>query len=417
MNIDLALEKIYSLKQFHVKLGLDNITNLLNQIGNPQNILKIFHVAGSNGKGSTCSFLASILQEYGFKIGLYTSPHFVNFNERIRINGTPISDEYIIEFLEKNKKYIDEKKPTFFEITTALAYEYFKYSKVDYAIIETGLGGRLDATNTIKPLASIITSISLEHSHILGNTLEKIAYEKSGIIKQNIPVFIGILSTEATQTIKKIAADKNCALFCLDETQVELTSNIEIGVAKKSYKINNVGLKGNHQQKNAALAVKALQNTLRLTDYKLIDKGLDNVVANTGIQGRYERFSKTPNIILDAAHNLEGVSSFIHEFKKEFDNYKNRILIFGAMKDKDIGKMLSMLIPFFTKIYVTSTNYERAATSSEIKQIANENNIMVEETYKPNDIICLHQKSGIESCLVILGSIYLLGDIKRKLNS
>jgi dihydrofolate synthase/folylpolyglutamate synthase len=190
MNIDLALEKIYSLKQFNVKLGLDNIKALLNHIGNPQNNLKAIHIAGSNGKGSTCSFISSILQENGFKVGLYTSPHFINFNERIRINGTEISDSEIIEFLENNKKYVDKYQPTFFEITTAMAFDYFNRKNVEYAVIETGLGGRLDATNVLIPLASVITPISLEHSHILGDSLEKIAYEKGGIIKSGIPVLI-----------------------------------------------------------------------------------------------------------------------------------------------------------------------------------------------------------------------------------
>ncbi|MCW8850070.1 MAG: Mur ligase family protein, partial [Melioribacteraceae bacterium] len=212
MNIDTALEKIYSLKQFSVKLGLDNITNLLNHLGNPQKELKTIHVAGSNGKGSTCSFLASILMEFGYKVGLYTSPHLVKFNERIRINSIEISDKDIIEFLDSNKSYIDKYAPTFFEITTALAFNYFAARNVDYAIIETGLGGRLDATNVLNPLASVITSISLEHSHILGDTLEKIAYEKGGIIKNRIPIFIGDLPFEAEKKIESIAKERSSEL-------------------------------------------------------------------------------------------------------------------------------------------------------------------------------------------------------------
>ena len=215
MNIDQALEKIYSLKQFHIKLGLDNIRNLLEHLDNPHQGLNCFHIAGSNGKGSTCSFLASILQEYGYKVGLYTSPHFVSFNERIRINGVAIDDNYIINFLEKNKSYIDNYKPTFFEITTALAFHYFQNEDIDYAVIETGLGGRLDATNVIDPIASVITSISYEHTHILGDSLEQIAAEKGGIIKKNRPVFIGDIPDEAQNVLSSIAQKNNSIVYSI----------------------------------------------------------------------------------------------------------------------------------------------------------------------------------------------------------
>ena len=288
MNIDLALEKIYSLKQFHVKLGLDNITHLLNHLDNPQNKFKSIHVAGSNGKGSTCSFLASIQQELGYKVGLYTSPHFVKFNERIRINGTEIDDDEIIYFLEKNKDYIDKYLPTFFEITTALAFDYFNKNNVDYAIIETGLGGRLDATNTIMPVASLITSISYEHSHILGDTLEKIAYEKAGILKKNIPTFLGVLTEVASKTIINIAKKNMSKCFQLSKILVELENGIDLKLKNKVFSFSKTALKGKHQLRNASLAIYVIDQLFEVNGYKIYQKGLDNVVHNSGIQGRYE---------------------------------------------------------------------------------------------------------------------------------
>lgn len=370
MNIDTALEKIYSLKQFHVKLGLDNIRHLLNYLGNPERNLKAIHVAGSNGKGSTCSFLASILQESGFKVGLYTSPHFVTFNERIRINGIQISDSRIINFLDKNKSYIDKHKPTFFEITTALAFEYFVDEKVDYAIIETGLGGRLDATNTITPIASLITSISLEHTHILGSKLKEIAYEKAGIIKKEIPVFVSDLPDEAMNKIQDICVERNSKLYKINNFVNFSSKKISLKINEENQIFEKVGLRGEHQLKNAALAILTLNKALNITDRKIIQKGLDNVIVNTGIQGRYERFGDKGNVIFDSAHNLEGLNIFLDEFKNEYHKYKRCSLIFGVMKDKKIEEMLKSANLYFSDIFVTSTNYERAASAEEIKFIA-----------------------------------------------
>lgn len=412
MDIDLALEKIYSLKQFHIKLGLDNIKHLLNYLGNPEQKLNAFHVAGSNGKGSTCSFLASIIQEAGFKVGLYTSPHFVKFNERIRINGKQISNSRIIEFLDSNKNYIDEQKPTFFEITTALAFQYFAEQKVDFAVIETGLGGRLDATNTIVPIASVITSISLEHTHILGDTIEKIAAEKAGIIKSRVPVFISDLPVEAVKKIQAICEIRNSKLFKLNN-YVSFSSkkiNIKFGTEKREFE--RIGLKGKHQLKNSALAILTLTKILKIVDPKIIQNGLDNVVTNTGIEGRYEKFGKRGNIIFDSAHNLEGVNIFLDEFKNEYYKYKKCSLIFGAMKDKKIAEMLAELKNYFTDIFITSTNYERAATAEEIKSIADNINIKSKVNKCPEKLLFEHMDKNCDECLVILGSIYLVGQIK-----
>jgi len=415
MDIDTALEKIYSLKQFHVKLGLDNITRLLEHIGHPHKNFKSIHVAGSNGKGSTCSFLASILKEYSFNVGLYTSPHFIRFNERIRINGTEIPDDTIITFLENNRDYINSAKPTFFEITTAIAFQYFKENNVDYAVIETGLGGRLDATNILKPIASVITSISLEHTHILGDTLKKIAYEKAGIIKTNTPVFLGNLNPEAEIKIREVAKEKKAVLYNASKHFELLENGLNLCIGDDQFAFSKTGLTGKHQLKNAALAILTLSTVLGLDNVKKIKRGLDNIVMNSGIQGRYERTGKNKNIILDAAHNIEGINIFLDVFMEEYHQFNKRVLIFGAMKDKAIAKMLRMLDPFFDEIYVTSTNYERAANAFQIYNIAKENDIKVEMHNNPEELIRRYNNENSADCLAVLGSIYLLGEIKKSI--
>ena len=217
MDVETSLKKLFSLHTFGIKLGLENTIKFLEHLGNPQKFLKAIHVAGSNGKGSTASFIASILQESGYKTGLYTSPHFVKFNERIVINGEQIDDEYIAGFVEEHEKYIDENELTFFEVTTAIAFKYFREMKTDYCVIETGLGGRLDATNVLNPLAVVITTISLEHTNILGNTIEQIASEKAAIIKDGVKVFTGILEKEAEGIIEQKCKEMNSQLFPLKD--------------------------------------------------------------------------------------------------------------------------------------------------------------------------------------------------------
>lgn len=415
MNIQTALNKIYSMHQFDIKLGLDRIKKLLELIGNPHKELKYIHIAGSNGKGSTASFMASILMEAGYKVGLYTSPHFVRFNERIRINGIEIDDNYIAGFIDSIEQIIEHEKPTFFEITTALAFKYFKDYKPDYVVLETGLGGRLDATNVIDPLASVITSISLEHTNILGETLEKIAFEKAGIIKPGNPVFTGSLPKEALDVIKNRAENLNSQLFVFNQFTESLEQSVNISLDKKNIHIYKTGLSGSHQFHNSALAVKVLYELLNISDISIINKGLMNVVANTGIQGRYEIINDRPRVIFDAAHNPEGIASFISEFSKEYIKYPNRVLIFGAMKDKDIVTMLKQLKPYFNTFYAVQPGFDRAVTVEELVEIGKGNGIQLLQLKDYNRVIENFVKGETGDCLVVLGSIYLLGEIKSKM--
>ncbi|KAF0151317.1 MAG: FolC bifunctional protein [Ignavibacteria bacterium] len=415
MNIEQALEKLFSLHQFGIKLGLENTINLLSEIGSPHQKLKCFHVAGSNGKGSTSSFIASILMEHGYKVGLYTSPHFVRFNERIKINGKEIADDVIVNFIVKLENYIDKNKPTFFELTTAMAFKYFEEQKVDYAVIETGLGGRLDATNVIDPVASIITSISLEHTDLLGDTIEQIAFEKAGIIKMGKPVFVGNVPFQALNVIKKTAAVKESLSFSLQGISKISGDSVIVQTREGEFTIYETPLKGYHQLNNAALAVKAVSETVLDAKPILISKGIYKVLDNTKIEGRYEIYRNKPRIIFDSAHNPEGIESFISEFKKEYHFYQRRVLIFGAMRDKNIKQMITTLIPYFDEIFITSILEERAAKFDEITQILEGSILKIERLENPEAYIRDFSYKEVNSCLVVLGSMYMLGEIKSKI--
>lgn len=414
MNIEESLNKLFALHTFGVKLGLENIQRFLSDIGNPQKKIKTIHIAGSNGKGSTSSFIASILMQKGYKVGLYTSPHFVKFNERISINGKYISDDYIANFIDKYNDQINKYELTFFEVTTAMAFEYFAFLNVDYAVIETGLGGRLDATNVLNPLACVITSISLEHTAILGDKLEQIAFEKSEIIKSNSKTFIGLLPEEAIKVIEKKCLSVKSPLFCLEEYIIEKDERIELYTEELEFDNWEVPLIGKHQKYNAALASLCVSKTFDLDDPSVITDGIKNVVKNTRLQGRYEIISDKPKIILDSAHNPEGIESLITEFKKEKNKskYKTSSLLFGAMRDKNIDEMLEIVKDNFTNIYFYAINYERAASAALLAERAKKRGIKYSIITDLKDFIKEQVNGDSDSCLVVAGSMYLLGEVK-----
>lgn len=410
------IDKLYSLQRFGIKLGLQNIQGLLEYLDNPQNKFKSIHVAGSNGKGSTVSFIASILQEAGLKTGIYTSPHFVNFNERIKVNNIEIPNSYIEKFISSINQFIDDHKPTFFEVTTALAFNYFADQEVDFAVIETGLGGRFDATNVIIPEASVITTISLEHTEHLGNSIESIAFEKAGIIKKNKNVFIGRLPFEAEDVIEKKCNELNNSLYKLDNFLKEYPDSINFISPEIVINKMIVPLLGRFQNYNAALAVLTITKTLKITDNRIIEAGLNNVYKNTGIQGRYEIYSESPRIIFDSAHNPEGVETFLSAFKEESSGYAKRILFFGAMRDKNIEDMLKELKNYFDEIRFIRIEYDRCATLEELSTIGRELNLNFILEFSPVEYIEKFVEDKTKNnVLVLLGSIYILGKIKSDL--
>lgn len=415
MDITSSLNRLYSLHTFGIKLGLDNITRFLEYIGNPQTKLRTFHIAGSNGKGSTSSFVASILQEYGYKTGLYTSPHFVKFNERIKINNLEIPDEYIASFVEKYDKQITEFGLTFFEVTTAMAFNYFADKKVDYAVIETGLGGRLDATNVLNPLACIITSISLEHTNVLGTSLTEIAKEKGGIIKKQSGVFAGKLPDEASKVIKEICDNTNSEFFSIEDYTNVKGSSLELYTEELELDDWTMPLKGVYQKYNAALAALAVTKVLNSDEIGIVEKGIRNVLINTGLQGRYEVYHKNPEVIFDSAHNPESVKNFLEEFILHKKEYTKRTLIFGVLQDKAIKEMLLELKPHFDDILITTVNNERGCSLESLSTICSELDISFQELSNPVEYIREFIKITGNRCLVVLGSMYLLGEIKSQL--
>lgn len=413
--IQQALNKLYSLHTFGIKLGLDNIKGFLKHLDNPQKMIRTFHVAGSNGKGSTSAFIASILMECGHKTGLYTSPHFVKFNERILVDGLEIPDEYVAVFVEENEKYIDDNKLTFFETTTAMAFKYFAEQNVDYAVIETGLGGRLDATNVLQPEAVIITSISLEHTNILGDTIEKIAGEKAAIIKENTKVFTGNLPEAALRVIEKKCGETGSRLFNIKDYMNIRGGEPELYTEELEIDDWSIPLRGNYQKFNAALAGLVVSKTLMLDNFHTVNKGIMNVVKNTGIQGRYEYYRKKPDIIFDSAHNTEGVENFLKEFEKDSNIYNKKVLLFGAMKDKSIKEMLTLLRENFDEIHITQIDYERACSIEELSKIAGEIGLRTIPEINLSEFILKFESLNNNDCLVVLGSMYLLGAVKSSL--
>ena len=415
MNVKSTLEKLFTLHTFGVKLGLDNIKKFLDHIDNPQKKLKAIHIAGSNGKGSTASFITSILMECGYKVGLYTSPHFVKFNERIIINGVQINDDYIAAFITKHWDFIIEHQLTFFEVTTALAFEYFNYKKVDYAVIETGLGGRLDATNVLNPIAVVITSISLEHTNVLGTEISSIAKEKAEIIKQNSKVFTGLLNTEADNVVDAKCKKENCELFRLDEYINEEDNRLELYTEEIELDEWHVPLRGKYQDHNAALAALVVSKTLLLDDNLKILHGIKNVIGNTAIEGRYEYYHTSPDVIFDSAHNIAGIKEFLSEFDKDSGKYLKKILLFGVMKDKAIEDMLIELNKSFDEIHLTSIENERSASIDELMIICKNNNINAIE--EPDGVMLIRNfvQDDERNCMVVLGSMYLLGEVKNRL--
>lgn len=412
-----AVEKLFSLQHFGVKLGLENIKRFLEYIGNPQRHLKAFHVAGSNGKGSTSAFIASILMEAGYDVGLYSSPHFVRFNERIKINGEDITDHHITDFIQSYEEYIFDNKLTFFETTTALAFQYFHRNALDYVVIETGLGGRLDATNVMNPLACVLTSISLEHTNILGSELPKIAAEKAAIIKPGAKVFTGIIPPDAFDVIEAEAQKKGCELFPIEEFTNKRNSELEFYSADITIENIKPPLKGYFQKYNAALAMLTVYKTLDILDEELLMAGIDGVIQNTGIQARYETVSENPKMIVDSAHNPEGIVNFLAEFREEMDSYEQRILLFTCFKDKNQELMLRELKPFFDKVLLAQMDNERAASFSELLETCRRLEIDAKPVKDALEFVDFYLSKDSKHCLVALGSMYFIGDIKKYLET
>jgi dihydrofolate synthase/folylpolyglutamate synthase len=348
-----------------MKYSLDNIIKLMDQLGNPHNKIKTIHVAGTNGKGSSSHMLASVLQAAGYKTGLFTSPHLKSFTERIRVNGQQISESAVVDFVSEIEAEVAEMQPSFFEFSFAMAMQHFYQQKVDFAIIEVGLGGRLDSTNIISPEICLITNISADHIQFLGTELRGIAAEKAGIIKQGVPVIISEYQPEVAPVFIGKANELASELtFADQELAIEQASDTRFNVADDSeilYEGLMMDLKGSYQQHNAlgvlALIIKLnINSSLNITDEN-IRLGFENVVANTGLKGRWQMVNNNPLTILDTGHNKAGIQLIIEELRKI--KYRRLHIVWGMVNDKDAGEILELL-PKDARYYFVQANVPRA---------------------------------------------------------
>lgn len=335
---------------------LDNILLLCDHLGNPQERFPCLHIAGTNGKGSSSHALASVLQEAGYKVGLYTSPHLKDFRERIKINGVDIPEEAVVHFVEENKEYMEGEDLSFFEVTVGMAFDYFARERVDIAVIEVGLGGRLDSTNIITPIVSLITNIGKDHTEILGNTLEEIAYEKAGIIKRQIPVVISEFHPLTAPVFKQVALEKESEIYFADSLEVPYTMD----------------LKGGYQAKN----IKGIVQTLRVLQQKgwkiteeHIQKGLSHIVANTHLMGRWQLLGEAPKTICDTAHNAYGFTEILSQLQQE--KYDTLHMVLGFVKEKDLSSILPML-PKNARYYFCKPQIDRGLDATVLQEKARE---------------------------------------------
>ncbi len=370
------------------KKDLTNTVLLADYLGNPENNLKCIHVAGTNGKGSTSHMLASILQQAGYKTGLYTSPHLKDFRERIKINGEEISQDFIVDFISEHKPFFEQNQLSFFEMTVGLAFDYFNKEKVDIAIIETGMGGRLDSTNIITPLLSVITNIGFDHTQFLGNTLELIASEKAGIIKSDIPVVIGEYSEETKSVFQQKAHASNSEIYFASDLISETYDSPLIG----DYQIYN--------KKTVLQSIRVLQqqNEFSISEEN-IKAGFWNVIENTGLKGRWQQLQENPVVICDTAHNRHGLEIVLNQIKKQtFDQLH---FVLGVVNDKDLADILP-LFPKNAHYYFARPNIPRGLDASILQKQANEYGLIgeiynsVSDAYKTalenaseDDFICV----------------------------
>lgn len=382
--------------------------DMMAALGNPERKLKSIHVAGTNGKGSVSHFLASILQEAGYKVGLYTSPHLVDFRERIRINGEMIPQSAVVSFVDHHRDMFDKFNLSFFEMTVGLAFDYFAREQVDIAVIEVGMGGRLDSTNVITPLLSVITNIGLDHTQFLGDTLEKIAGEKAGIIKDGVPVVIGETQLETAPVFVKTAANHHAPITFADQ----------------HYVVDDISryteeLTGEYQKKNIATVLEAVEVLRKTTDFELqpeaVRKGLAKVVTNTHLHGRWQKIGESPLTICETAHNAPGIDSMLGKLATM--DYDNLHVVYGCVNDKDYRKILNHLNTEFSRLgkpfrwYFSQPSVPRGLPVADLLAAASEQGIEGKGYEKVKDAIAEARSTACKDDFVLVtGSIFLIAD-------
>ena len=429
MDYEEAIEYLYDLKIYGMSLGLERIEYLLKALGSPHIELKAIHVAGTNGKGSVCAFLSSILHSAGYKVGLFTSPHLISFEERIQVNGEKIPKDRVCSLVERIKPIAESmsksgkfEHPTFFEIVTAMAFKHFSEEEVDYAVLEVGLGGRLDATNVLTPLVSVITTIALDHTHVLGKELEEVTTEKAGIVKLGIPVVTGVEDDEILALIKKTCEEKECNVYSSKEhgSYTLKAANLDhqifdMEVNGKPYNNLKIPLLGEHQIKNALIAIITLE-VLKIKDIAIKETNLRKGFENTRWPGRLEIIQEKPMVILDCAHNPAGMIALRSALQELFKG-KKVTLVIGIMRDKDIPGIIKEIAIAADNIIITKPKFERASEPDIIESEAKKycNNVLIKP--KVEDAVQYAIKNtSMDDVICITGSIFNVGEAMTALD-
>jgi dihydrofolate synthase/folylpolyglutamate synthase len=412
MNYEETLAYLFDLERFGIKLDLSNITSLMNRLGNPHLKFPSIHIAGSNGKGSVAAMLQSILSFSGYRTGLYTSPHLVDFRERIRIGDELIDKDFIVDFINDLKEEIDKEGYTFFEVTTALAFSYFAKNKVDITVLETGMGGRLDATNIVTPLISIITNISLEHTEHLGTTLPQIAFEKAGIIKTEVPTITAVDDPEVLQVIKNVCEGKKSPLSIINrnsDAKIHALSINQTVFDFGPYKNLKLNLAGRYQVTNAGLAIFAMEK-LKELGWKIKTRAVRDGLKDVNWRGRLEIFRKNPLTLLDVAHNPAGTKALVDALDELFPQ-KKIIFIFGVMADKDYPSMLKEICHKAKFIVLTKPDYKRAADPELLEKVLTMENKPYETLPQVKQAYIFALKNAkSEDVICITGSHFTVGE-------
>ncbi len=419
MNYKESIDWLYSFEKFGIKLGLERITYICKKLRNPQDNYKIIHVGGTNGKGSVCRFLQSVLTLNSYKVGVYLSPHLQRFSERFLIDENEISEEDVVVLVKKIKPIIDEmiknkNVPTFFEIVTAIAFQYFSDKLVDFAIIEVGLGGRFDATNIVNPIVSVITNVTLEHQDRLGKKIEDITFEKAGIIKKDVPVITGA-NNKALAVIKKVTKEKKTNATVIEKSSWD---KIQGGPDWQEFLINgslknyNVKTKmaGQFQGENIAIAIATIEN-LQMNGIYITDESITEGIEKTSFIGRMEIASFEPVVILDGAHNIAAIESLKNTLVKDFV-YEKLIIVIGILADKNVQEMLDIITPLADLIVVTKSQNKRAYDPVKLKEMINKKEVVIKKDV-PAAVNYAKKIANKKDLICITGSLFTVGEAKE----
>lgn len=421
-----AMKYISSIGKFGSNYGLKRTFRLLELLGNPDKKLKLIHVAGTNGKGSTTAMITKVLRGMGYKVGMYTSPYIEEFEERIQINGENIPKEKLVSLLVEVKEAVEKvikegyDHPTQFEILTALMFLYFYREKVDYGVVEVGLGGALDSTNVLTPIVSVITSISYDHMNILGDTIEEIAEQKAGIIKEGIPVVVYPEEKNVQDVIVKKAEEMNSRIRLVQKNSVKLLNinrddmyqEVQVSTMKNDYKVK-LPLLGAHQMLNLAVVLNTIEVIFEGQNEKLNVKLVEKSLEDVEWKGRLEVLNKKPLIVIDGAHNIDGIKSLTYNVNKYF-KYKNMILLLGILADKQVDEMIKEIVPFAEKVYALTPHSDRAQLSQELKNkiVKYNKNVIAIESYE-EAVSKAISEADEDDLILISGSLYMIGDMRK----